>query len=300
MIASARDIGLVARFEVLRALRTWRALALFLLYAIAYGGAAYIFVAVLHAMENSVARNLRVATTDTPGALLDTLQKSETFRELVLGMTGNERIVDELIATPPLALFAMWLGLLLIPFFAASASAECISIDLGSRSLRYEALRTGRLEIVLGRFGGQLVLTAMASAVAVGVTWGMGMGFMIGNHPVLLGVALIVMTTKAWAFSVPFAGLGVAASAMTSSPAWARVLAIGGTAGSWVAYGVARWMEGGTLWFVADLALQILPQGWLRTLWEPGLGWLLPAFVCVALGLAAVGVGHVRFASRDL
>jgi Cu-processing system permease protein len=295
-----RDALLVARFEVLRAVRTWRAVALFLLYAIAYGGAAYIFVAILHAMENSVARNLRVATTDTPGALLDRLVKSDTFRDLVLGMTGNERIVDELVSTPPLALFAMWLGLLLIPFFAASASAECISIDLQSRAIRYEALRTGRLEIVLGRFAGQLALTAMASAIAVVVTWGMGMGFMVGNDPFLLAFSLALMTTKAWMFSVPFAGLGVAASAFTASPAWARVLAIGATAGSWVAYGVARYFEGGNFWIVADLALQILPQGWLRTLWEPGLGWLLPGAVCVALGLAAVGLGHARFATRDL
>jgi len=194
----------------------------------------------------------------------------------------------------------MWLGLLLIPFFAASAASECISIDLASRSIRYEALRTGRLELVLGRFGGQLALTALASAVAVAVTWCVGMWFMIGHDPIELAGALLLMTTKAWAFSVPFAGLGVATSVITSSPAWARVLAIGGTAGSWVLYGFARYFEGGNLEIVADLLLQVLPQGWLRTLWEPGLGWLLSAGVCVALGFAAVGVGHVRFATRDL
>lgn len=299
-MSSARDALLVARFEVLRAVRTWRALALFLLYAIAYGGATYLFIAALHAMENSVARGLGVATTDTPGALLDRLVVSDTFREVVLALTGNEQVVDELIRTPPLAVFAMWLGLLLIPFFAASAAAECLSIDLQSRAIRYEALRTGRLEIVLGRFGGQLALTAVASAIAVAVTWGMGLGFMVGNAPIGLAVALIGMTAKAWSFSIPFAGLGVAVSALTASPAWARVLAIGGTAGTWVAYGFARWLEGGRFAIAADLALQVLPQGWMRTLWEPGLGWLLSAAVCAALGLAAVGAGYARFASRDL
>jgi hypothetical protein len=43
-----------------------------------------------------------------------------------------------------------------------------------------------------------------------------------------------------------------------------------------------------------------LPQGWLRTLWEPGFAWMLPALVCATLGAAAVGLGFARFASRDL
>jgi len=299
-MTSARDIYLVARFEVLRALRTWRAIALFLLYGIAYGGAAYVFIAILSALENQVARQLGVATTDTPGALLDKLIESDTFQEMVLGMTGNPRLVEEIATIPPLAIFAMWLGMLLIPFFAASASAECISIDLRSRALRFEALRTGRLELVLGRFGGQLVLTAVASAVAVVVVWWMGMLLMVGNSPLLLGYWLVFMTGKAWFFSVPFAGIGVAASSLTTSPAWARVMAIGATAGSWVVYGVARYFEGGRFEILADLVLQLLPQGWLRALWEPGLGWVLPALVCVILGGAAVGIGVVRFMARDL
>ncbi|MEZ4317108.1 MAG: hypothetical protein R3F61_06380 [Myxococcota bacterium] len=299
-MTSLRDILLVARFEVLRAIRTWRAVALFLLYAIAYGGAAYVFLAILHALENQVARQLGVATTDTPGALLGPLLKSEMFQEMVLGMTGNPRLVEEVAVIPPLAIFAMWLGLLLIPFFAASASAECISIDMASRALRFEALRTGRLELVLGRFVGQLVLTAVASGVAAVVVWGMGMTMMVGNSPLQLAYWLVVLTGKAWSFSIPFAGLGVAASCLTTSPAWARVMAIGATAGSWVVYAVARYFEGGTYTIFADLTLQLLPQGWLRMLWEPGFGWLLPALVCATLGAAAVGLGFARFAARDL
>lgn len=299
-MSSLRDIGLVARFEVLRAIRTWRALALLMLYGIGYGGASYIFVAILHGLENQVARQLGVATTDRPGALLNKLVESEMFQEMILAMTGNENLVAELTRIPPLAIFAMWFGLLLIPFFAASASAECVSIDMGSRALRYEALRTGRLELVLGRFGGQLVLTIAASFVAALVTWCVGMYAMVGNDPVLLALGLLGMTTRAWFFSIPFAGLGVAASTLTTSPAWARVLAIGATAGSWVAYGVAAWFEESDWAIVSDIAYQILPQGWMHLLWEPWLGWMPSALVLVAMGFAAVGVGYARFQGRDL
>lgn len=299
-MSSFRDILLVGRFEVLRAVRTWRALALLMLYGIGYGGASYIFVAILHGLENQVARQLGVATTDTPGALLGSLVESDTFQEMILAMTGNEQLMEELTTIPPLAIFAMWFGLLMIPFFAASAAAECISIDLRSRALRFEALRTGRLELVLGRFAGQLTLTVMASLVAVLVTWSIGMFAMVGNPPVGLLIALLVMTAKAWTFSIPFAGVGVAASALTTSPAWARVLAIGTTAGSWVAYGFASAVDGGDYSLLADIAYQILPQGWMRMLWEPGLGWLPAALALCCMGTAAVGVGFARFQGRDL
>lgn len=291
---------LVARFEVLRAIRTWRAMALFLLYAIAYGGGSYLAVAVLHALENQVAKQLGVATTSRPGALLDALVNSSMFRDLVVGMTGNETLLEQLTTIPPLAIFGMWLGLLLIPFFAASTAAECVAIDMGSRALRFEALRTGRFELLLGRFGGQLALTAAATLLGLGVTWGVGMIFMVGHTPQGLAMWLFVLAGRAWLFSVPFAGLGVAASALTTSAAWARVMAVGATGASWIVYGIARWFEGGDYAILADVALQLLPQGWMRQLWEPGLAWTPAALVLVSLGLALVGLGHARFSTRDL
>jgi hypothetical protein len=123
---------------------------------------------------------------------------------------------------------------------------------------------------------------------------------MVGHTPWGLAQWLVLLTSRAWWFSIPFAGLGVAASALTTSSAWARVMAIGATGGSWVLYGVARYFEGGDYAIVADLTLQLLPQGWMRMLWEPGLGWLPAALVLTALGLAAAGIGHARFATRDL
>lgn len=295
-----RDLFLVARFEVLRAIRTWRAHALLLLYAIAYGGASYLFVLAIFGMENTVARQLGVAKTTKPGALLDKLVESDMFAEMITAMTGSDALLDMLTTIPPLAIFGMWLGLLLIPFFASSAAAECISIDLGTRALRFEALRTGRLEILLGRYAGQVALTAIASIVALSVVWCIGMLFMVGHTAWGLGFWLVVFTTRAWFFSIPFAGLGVAASALTTSPAWARVMAIGATAGTWIVYGVARYLEGGDYAIVADLALQLLPQGWMQMLWEPGFGWTPAALVLSGLGLTMAGIGYARFSTRDL
>ena len=67
--ASARDTALVARFEIVRAVRTWRALALVVLYLVATAGGARIFVDFLSSLENRLAETLGVPPTDHPGAM---------------------------------------------------------------------------------------------------------------------------------------------------------------------------------------------------------------------------------------
>jgi hypothetical protein len=296
-----RDVWLVARFEILRAIRTWRAVALLVLYAVASGGSAWLFTKFVGLLENSIAEQLHVAKTEVPGTMLGELVRSDTWHDVLEAMTGSPQLVDVLVAVPPLALFHLWFGFLIVPFFASSTSAECLAIDVQSRAIRYEAQRTGRLELVLGRFAGQLALTGLAAAASVGIVWIVGMTFMVGNAPLGLAGWLLLLAPRAWLFGVPFVALGVTASQVTSSPAWARVLAIGGTAGSWVLFGVARWVEAETDWAVlSDVALQLLPQGWLRGLWEPGVGWIPSAVACTALGAAFLSAGYLRFSRIDL
>ncbi len=297
-----RDIGLIASFEVRRAVRTWRALALIVLYVVATAGAAYVFTQIIGAAEQSLASTLGVPATDTPGTMLTELKANREFRGALSQAVGGTDQLDALLQWPLLAIFHLWFSFLLVPFFAASASAESIALDVRTRALRFEALRTGRLEIVLGRFLGQLLLTGLAAAASIGGVWTVGMLYMVGHTPLGLATGLVWFAVRAWFFSIPFVGIGVACSQLTASPAWARVLAISMTAGSWVALGIARWLETrGDGWaIVADLLIQILPQGWLMTMWAPGLDWMVAALVCSALGLVAVGLGYARFAGRDL
>src|SRR5262249_32363416 len=121
---SMRDALLVARFEMLRALRTWRALALLVLYAVAAAGAAWLFAEFVGMLENTVADQLGVARTEPPGAMLDTLVASDTWRDFVGELVGSEHLVEHVLRIPPLAMFDLWFSFLVVPFFAASAAAE--------------------------------------------------------------------------------------------------------------------------------------------------------------------------------
>jgi hypothetical protein len=297
-----RDVALVARFEVLRAIRTWRALALLVVYAIAAGGATWMFTRAIGELENALAVQLGVGTTQVPGTMLAELVESEYWLRALTVLTGDPALAREWVDVPPLAVFGLWFGFLVVPFFAASAAAECVAIDVQSRAIRWEAQRTGRLELILGRFVGQLALTTIATSLAMVVVWAVGMLGMVGNEPVPLAAWLASFLPRVWAFGVPFAALGAGVSQLTTSPAWARVLALAGTAGSWVAYGVGVSYGLGRSAYavVADVYLPLLPQAWLRGLWEPGPGWWVSAVACGSLGAAALVVGFVRFSQRDL
>lgn len=294
------DVLLVARFEVLRAIRTWRAVALIALFAVAGAGGAYNFVQLVGIAEGELADRLGVPRAERPGVMLDQLGDSEMWRNMVEAMAAPE-VVDFFLGVPPLALFGLWFGFLLAPFFAASASAECISLDVQSRAIRYEVLRTGRLEIVAGRMLGQLALTGVALLTAMVAIWGVAVWFMVLSDPMGLAAWLGGAAVRTALFSVPFVGFGVAASQITASPAWARVMAVGLTAGSWVLYGLLRmWEADGYLPILVDVMLPLLPQGWLRGMWEPGLGWLASSLAVCALGVLFAGGGYLRFVRRDL
>ena len=295
------DAWIIARFEVFRALRTWRGVALVALYAVTTAGAAYVFAEVVGVAERQVASSLGVAPSEVPGAMMSDLVGSEGFLELLTAAVGTRELAEQLRQVPMAALFQLWLGFLLVPFFAASAAAESISIDTNSRAIRYEALRTGRMEIVFGRFAGQLLLTGAASGTSAVVMWGTVAAIMALEDELALFGWIAWYTLRTWFFAVPFVGIGVACSQWTDSAAWSRVLAIAATAGSWVMYFVIRWMEAeGYAPWLTDVALQVLPQGWIRSMWEPGLGWVLASAATTGLGVVALLFGYVRFARRDL
>lgn len=294
------DTWLVARFEVLRAVRSWSALALILLYLIANVGGAYLFILALAQAEQSLATELHVATTEWPGALTEQLRKSDQLLEMLETLVGNKATAMALLDSPFLAVFQLWQGFVLIPFLASTAASETIAADVRTRAVRFEVMRTGRAELVAGRMLGQIGLSLVATCVALAGVWVLGMTCMVQQDPFGLAWGLWTLGLRAVVFSVPFVGLGIAASELTASPAWARVLALGGTAGSWVLYGVASAADEAPWTTLADLVLPVLPQTWLEGLWQPGAGLLASTAVCLGLGVVVAAVGYVRFARRDL
>ncbi len=297
---SVRDALVVARFHLMKAVRTRSAAVLSIALLVVHMGGAWVFTEILKAMENSAATALRVPTTDRPGAMLDVLRDREDFRELIGGLLPDPSLMEWALNLPYLSIGHFWIALGTLPFLAAAAGAEVLSGDIKNRSLRYEVVRTGRLEVVAGRFVGQALLVFLAVLVANAGTWVMAMVAMVEQPAVAQMSTLLSFTPRLCAWSLPFLGLGIAASMLTANPNTARALALGGTVGSFIGWGFLSSREADLLGAFAVPLRQLLPQSQMLALWDAGMGWLAPAGILVVFGVVTTLAAFPLFLRRNL
>ncbi len=288
--SSLRDTALVARWWIARSIRTRSAAALVAVYTLLLAGGAWVFTQILLSMERSTADLLRVPKTDKPGAMLDTLKERGELREMLEGMIGDAALVEWAMGLPILSTWAFWLALGAVPFLACAAGAEAIAPDIRDRSLRFELIRTGRLELVAGRFWGQALL--------VGV-WIVAMTCMVEQPPLLQATTLAAFLPRLWFWSLPWLGLGIACSQLSGTVNFTRTLALAGAVGLFGLFATVDWLAEEYVPVVGDLLLPLLPPSYAGGLWGPGLGWLAEALVLTALGVVLALLTYPLFARRN-
>ena len=282
---SLRDTALVARWWLVRSVRTRSAAALVLIYTLLEAGGAWTFTRLLLAMERSTARVLKVPITDKPGAMIETLKERGDLAEVIEGMAGDPAMAEWAMQLPILSTYAFWLGLGAVPFLACAAGAQAISPDIGDRSLRFELLRTGRLELIVGRFAGQALLVALGLALGFVGVWLVAMTCMVQQPPLEQATSLAMFAPRLWIWSLPWLGLGIACSQLSGTVNFARTLALFGTVLLFIAYAVLRWLADDRAPLLGDLVLPLLPPSYAGGLWGPGLLWADEALILGALGL---------------
>ena len=125
---------------------------------------------------------------------------------------------------------------------------------------------------------------------------------MVHQDPVLQMSSLLMMAPRLCAWSMPFLGAGVAFSQVAGTMNGARVMAIGATIASFVAWGAltSNWGRDLSLGLLRHLVMPLLPQEHMLDLWGAGSAWLQPAAMFVLLGLVAATVTFPLFARRKL
>lgn len=297
---SLRDTAVVARFHLMKAVRTRAAAVLSVALALVHMGGAWVFTEILKAMENSAAEALRVPTTDRPGAMLSVLRDREEFRGLITGMLPDPSLLEWALSLPYLSIGHFWIALGTLPFIAAAAGSEVLSADISNRSLRYEVVRTGRLEVVAGRFLGQALLVFLAVLIANTGTWVMAMVAMVEQPAVAQMATLLAFTPRLCAWSLPFLAIGVGASMMTSNPNTARVLALGATVSTFIAWGLLQGREAQSLGALRPALELLFPQAHMFALWDSGLGWVAPSAILLVFAGAILVAAYPLFARRNL
>ena len=308
-LASVADTAIITRFQLFRALRSRTLLALCVVYLLISTGGAWVFTQILKQLENAAAGALGGAKTETPGAMLDVLRSNGDLLELLQGLVGDPETARRLLSLPILSVTHFWLALGTLPFLAAAAGAEAVSVDLRERSLRFELVRTGRMEMVMGRFFAQAILVSIASLLSVSGTVSIA-AFAMVAQPILGTLSSLLLFTGPLIFwSLPFVGLGIAASQVTATVQLARTIALGSVGGSFILWAVVVHVEDlgpkhglgrRALDLGADLLHSAMPQGWILELWRPGVGWLPAAAFLLAASVAAALSTFPLFARKDL
>jgi ABC-type transport system involved in multi-copper enzyme maturation permease subunit len=301
-----RDVALVGRFELAEAMRSKLLVVMVLLFVGAGALGAWAYTEVLGRIEANAAKLTGAPATRRPGAVVRRLRDVRGYREMLRMFLGSDAKADYFAAIPPIVVFFGWVSFTFTPWLVLFTSAETIATEVASRSIRYSALRTGRLEFALGKALGQALIvvgvTALSAVVFYIVAW-MGLdGFEHG--PTLRGLASY--WPRVVLYTLPFLGWAMFASMLTSSANLARIVSLGGAVVLAIVWGLVAhpppWLKGGPVFESArDLFGYITPFGHYDGLsYPPGGQVASDVAVCLALMALYFAAGYAVLRRRDL
>jgi ABC-2 type transport system permease protein len=152
------------------------------------------------------------------------------------GVVSDDAATAAALGHLPLPLLLIFRAILLfLPIYVALMAFDQLSGELGTRSLRYLAMRTRRAAIVVGKLAGQATLLLGLILVVLGGV----VAYVALTDPLLsagpaLG-ALLRFTVAAFGYSLAYLGLTALCSALVSAPVVALLLNLTALLALWVA-----------------------------------------------------------------
>lgn len=296
------DTWWVAVYELGEAVRTRLFQLVIVGWLGALGLANWILVEFLKEAEGSFASTLGVPRTEKPGAMIGELIKRGELVDFLAPLVGGRHSAETLLHEPIMGLWAAAATMAFLPVMLAFTASGSIAAEVKNRSIRYLACRTGRLQIGLGKLGGQLFLAGVAAALGIVLTVAMAETMMVQVPITELVLVLVDRTLRALAFAMPFAGLAMAVSMLVSNPNGARVL----TAAAILAMRIVTRLlqdhvDDSIPGRLADIGTLFCANTTWADYWSSD-----PTILSAAVGrsfiLAVVyfAAGHARFGTRDL
>jgi hypothetical protein len=217
---------------------------------------------------------------------------------LIASFVEDAALRQELQQTEPVALFYGFMALELVAPLVLLTSAGAHAGDLARGSVRFVLTRCERSSWAFGKLLGHAALLATGLLTGAVVTilgafehWHFGAGSLFW---------LLRAAFRAWVYGVCHLGIFAGLSLVARTPARARVLAVLGLFGLWLAQTLSQ-----AAWVTERVpGVQLL--GWLfparykLLLWSPT--WLtsgLATLALLAIGLGAFALGQALFARSD-
>ena len=299
-LARIRTVFVVAHFDFFESIRSRKAVALLAIYLLGATAGTALFTRVLAGVEATVAGELGRPPEGT-GALADAVLESESFRQVVVWLVGDEAVAGVVTSMPPLAMFYGWMSLTFVPLFAVLFSCDAISSELASGSVRFALLRVDRLSWAIGKLGAQGLLMAAGLLASAAVVFLLGALWLDRFAAAENGLWLARLATRSWAYGFAYLGLATAVSQIRRTPSGAHALglvslAVVSAVGSFLGgeFASERWPG------VAPALFELFPAAHALDLWRPDAADRLGAIsILLAIGVGYFALGHMFFSRRD-
>ena len=293
-----RKLWIVARFELLEAIRS----RLFVVAMVLYGATAtlgsYVFLKTVEAAEATVRRSLAVNLHIDASNLSPHLIREKAL-PMFASFVEDEAIRQELLRMPPLTIFYGYMAQHLVVLLVLVISAGTMAADVSSGTARYALFRCDRLTWATGKLLGQEAV--LAAGLIVGALLAGAVGLSLdATFETETWFWLFRTSFRAWLYANAYLGLFAGISLIASSQIKARALALF----AWFGLGIAQSIV------TADFTNRRIP--WLRqlavlfpathraSLWSPDFSVYLPAaFALVLFGCFGFVLGHRVFQGRD-
>lgn len=293
-----RKLLIVARFELMEAVRSRLFVVAMAFYGVAASLGSFIFLKAFEAAENAarlaLASNLNIDAARLPPNLI-----RERALPMFASLVKDEGIRQELLRMPPLSIFYGYMAQSVVVLLVLAVSAGTMAADISSGTARYSLFRCDRLTWATGKLLGQEAV--LASGLIVGAALAGAVGFAVDpTFQVETWFWLFRTSFRAWLYANAYLGLFAGISLVASSPLTARALSLLAWIGLGIAHGIVT----------ADFSNERIPwlhklgyafpSTHLHSLWSPDWGVYLPAaFALLLFGCIGFLSGHRLFQGRD-
>jgi ABC-type transport system involved in multi-copper enzyme maturation permease subunit len=296
-----RHVALIARFELLEAVRSRKALALAVLFVASALAGTALFVEAVEAMEHALSDTLAVARTAKVGTMTSALFQSEQFHSLLARLVGDSELANELVTLPPLALFYGAFSLGCVPLLIVLSASDSIAQDVQTGAVRYSLFRTDKLSYVLGKFAGQAGLLALGLLAGALASYTLGWFTFAAFDPLPTAGWMLALSARTWLYGLAFLGVALCVSQLTTSANAARAFGIL----AWLLLSVGhrllerpRVLEHSPV--LAPSVQLLFPQAHRLELWRQDFQLRAASEVMlIALAGVFVALGYLRFRGRD-
>ena len=301
MTAAFRRIWLTSVAEWRGAIRSRRALVLFVLYLATAVLCMYGTISLLGKVESELSRLLAVPVGVEAGVVSESLWKSEMFRRMVRSAVGDSLVFESLLSRHPVELLYAWFAFLLAPMLVVLVSGGSVAEDRRTGAVRYMLTRVTRLEWSVGKYAGQAMLIACAIALGAVGAWIVVWARMPADPAFRILVPMFGWAAKAWVYSLAWLGLALGVSHLVRTSGKAVALGILALFALSVVLGLVKMSVALFGWPSALLHLVALSPSYSENaLWRDSpVAIAGAAFHLVTLGLAYLMAGAAVFARRD-